>query len=1113
MPGSLEGQYIRLEVINGKNIQVPSFRIPAGIFVFIKLDSIRRWKSTTQVLSSDHAVAWGDTLTILPDASPKLSLEIRVSFELGRMLGHGKVIGKVKTSWKELLDHGDEPFDLSFPSIDGICPSLTLKAAPAHAHGHNDGALLNSIAECEIARRTDAGHTRFSKYTRNKSGVSHLKGAVNYFQWVVAQCPVDHPDRAAALTNLAWARLRGYIRKDLQDIDSTTSLFHDALALRPQSHPDHPLALYYLTEALNWRYNDRGTTADIRKCAQLYHELLPLCAEGTYLRSIAVGENGVDCMIRKCNNLPTDASDEDIHLRRIVLEFCPLGHQYRPRALSELAWALGMHFNQHGGIDDLDESMQLDREAISLCLEGHSDRARYLNDLAFLLTSRFNHQGKSHDLDEAISLIEEALRMRPVGHKFRHISLDSLGQALFTRFDQYSDINDVNRAISLYREALTLNPPGHPSRDGKLHNFALALKVRYDKLYATEDLDEAIDMFRESLRLQQLDNPERHRTLYSLSAALCSRFMQTEQNEDFDEAIDLCQDSLAALAPLHPDRCFNYMRLQEAYLSRYRMQYNPTDLAPAVENFRFGSKHPTQGFPFRIKTALRWVEEAEDYQHESTLEAYQLCLELFDKHVMTRSSITSRRNAATAFCGAQSLAVDGASCAIRHNDPKRAVELEEQGRGQQWSLAARLRTPLEDLESASLPLAHKLEELSKRLSDAQASAGSAEGAAADWAAVEYRRVTEQWEAGVAEIRDLQGFSRFLLPPSYKELQAAALHGPVIILIASKYSCHALIVPTSGQPYHVPFSPLALADLEMLKNDFAKAIRQASRMGPQEPRTALIVLLRKIWDVIILPIVKVLQHDLKLPCRSRIWLCPTAAFTTIPLHAAHPFRPKADGHGRELCLEDLYICSYTPTLSALIRSRQLMKHHASPSFVAIGQSQPGAGQGEELLAIDSELELPRERVHSKLCNVTHGCILLVTAKQDREQPYNSHFAMKDSPLTLLDIMENNAPQAEFAFLSACHTAAGDEETPDEVIHLAAGLQFSGFKSVIGTLWVVDDDVAKHVVEAFYGEIFKDLKEGDHDMDCTKAASALNHATYAVKKIVPLEQRIVFIHIGV
>ncbi|KAG0696808.1 CHAT domain-containing protein [Suillus ampliporus] len=246
-----------------------------------------------------------------------------------------------------------------------------------------------------------------------------------------------------------------------------------------------------------------------------------------------------------------------------------------------------------------------------------------------------------------------------------------------------------------------------------------------------------------------------------------------------------------------------------------------------------------------------------------------------------------------------------------------------------------------------------------------------------------------------------------------------------------------------------------------------------------------------------------------------------------LHAAHPFRTKEDCSGQESCLEELYVCSYTPTLSALIRSQQMMKTRATLSFIAVGQSQPGAGQGTVLTAVDGELKLVHKFVPPNVKFTTlsgddatrAGALdalqrntwvhLACHGKQDREQPYNSRFSMRDEPLTLLDIMENNTPQAEFAFLSACHTAIGDEETPDEVIHLAAGLQFSGFKSVIGTLWGVDDAVTKHVVEAFYGRMFK--KKGV--VDCTRAASALNYAMNTVKSKVPLEQRIVFIHIGV
>jgi len=59
---------------------------------------------------------------------------------------------------------------------------------------------------------------------------------------------------------------------------------------------------------------------------------------------MAAGENGVDYVICACNNLPTDASDEGIHLRRIVLQLCPPGHEYRPDALNKLSSALRSHF-------------------------------------------------------------------------------------------------------------------------------------------------------------------------------------------------------------------------------------------------------------------------------------------------------------------------------------------------------------------------------------------------------------------------------------------------------------------------------------------------------------------------------------------------------------------------------------------------------------------------------------------------------------------------------------------------------------------------------------------------------------------------------------------------
>lgn len=61
--------------------------------------------------------------------------------------------------------------------------------------------------------------------------VSHLNDAVQRFQSGLDQCPIGHPDHAAALTNLTFPRLAGYIY--LHDIDTTIFLFLEALVLRP----------------------------------------------------------------------------------------------------------------------------------------------------------------------------------------------------------------------------------------------------------------------------------------------------------------------------------------------------------------------------------------------------------------------------------------------------------------------------------------------------------------------------------------------------------------------------------------------------------------------------------------------------------------------------------------------------------------------------------------------------------------------------------------------------------------------------------------------------------------------------------------------------------------
>ncbi|KAF8258229.1 hypothetical protein EI94DRAFT_1177686, partial [Lactarius quietus] len=60
----------------------------------------------------------------------------------------------------------------------------------------------------------------------------------------------------------------------------------------------------------------------------------------------------------------------------------------------------------------------------------------------------------------------------------------------------------------------------------------------------------------------------------------------------------------------------------------------------------------------------------------------------------------------------------------------------------------------------------------------------------------------------------------------------------------------------------------------------------------------------------------------------------------------------------------------------------------------------------------------------------------------------------------------SPDCRFAFLSACHTAEVTEGSMmDEVLHLAAAVQYCGFRSVVGTMWAMVDEDGRDLQRIF------------------------------------------------
>ena len=73
------------------------------------------------------------------------------------------------------------------------------------------------------------------------------------------------------------------------------------------------------------------------------------------------------------------------------------------------------------------------------------------------------------------------------------------------------------------------------------------------------------------------------------------------------------------------------------------------------------------------------------------------------------------------------------------------------------------------------------------------------------------------------------------------------------------------------------------------------------------------------------------------------------------------------------------------------------------------------------------------------------------QQNTCNPLESSLFLQDGQLKVSQIMQQSMPNPSLAFLSACETAMGDENLPDEVIHLGATLLFAGFCGVVATMW--------------------------------------------------------------
>jgi CHAT domain-containing protein len=693
------------------------------------------------------------------------------------------------------------------------------------------------------------------------------------------------------------------------------------------------------------------------------------------------------------------------------------------------------------------------------------------------------------------------------------------------RFGYFGSIEGVDDSLGNW--LLNVAPQEYMQTVGRMQDLLFGIRNTDD----TAEIDEAVEKGRSIALASDPDNS----ILFLFGGFLFEAFNRTKKIEYLNESISVRRQQIESLLP-QGARISIFPDLSRALLARshYFPGYRIQDLDEALGIFSQHVSSAHASVPDRFQEACTWAYAARLTRHSSVSTAYETALSLMQDTALFSPTLQLQHVTLATHDITQSLSLDYASYRVDQHQLEEAIEVLERGRALLWSEMRHLRTSIDRLLEVDPVLGHKFAAVNQDLEDLTKSVPPShklnmdDGAADGLRAVdsfgrlllEQRALLNERAKLVSQIQAFPSFDSFLTSPPFDTIRSAASSGPVIIINHSSWRSDILIVLHNEPPSLIPTLDDFFERAGALKDKLLDS-RRKSGLDSRHYEETLAFVLDQLYELVGKPVIDRLCL-LQVPEQSRIWWCPTSVFCTLPLHAMGPI-PSDDGEPRYFI--DLYICSYTTTLSALIQSRcrdSNLRSSDRPSILLVAQPDPSLptveGEIQAVQALDtkvtsliSEAATPDTVIdgfhsHGFVHFACHGIL-------EAGKPFEAGFELHGNVrLTLLEIVRAHLPDAEFAFLSACHTAEMTEgSVVDEGLHLAAAVQYCGFRSVVGTMWAMADEDGRDLAKNFYKALFANSRGTPYH---ERSAEALQ---FAVKKLrrkrrISLERWVNFVHYG-
>jgi len=566
---------------------------------------------------------------------------------------------------------------------------------------------------------------------------------------------------------------------------------------------------------------------------------------------------------------------------------------------------------------------------------------------------------------------------------------------------------------------------------------------------------------------------------------------------------------------------------------RLDQRFSGEDLGEIMQVFQMLADHRSAKSPDRFQDSCKWAQLARIHGHPSTSTAYDYALSSMQESLTFAPTLDIQHSRLVAMRNDyETLPLDCASYQVHTGHLQSAVETLERGRALIWSEMRGHRSSIDQLRASDPELADKLAAINQdievlALTSVQNNYGDGGEDGVEGMGpfgrlvVRQRGLLDDRDKLISQIRARKGLESFLKPPTFDDLRSAAMRGPAIIINHCRWRSDIIILLHDSPPSIIPTANDFYDRANKLRDQLLGARKKG--LDSVEYEDALRSVLKELYELVGRSVIQRL-NELRVPEQSRVWWCPTSAFCSLPLHAMGPIPPDSDPPRYFL---DLYIPSYTPTLSALIESNKLgSRTSGKPSLLLVVQQdafmKAASGEIRIVRSVNTQVKtlisaratppavLKRLQDHRFVHIVCHGLL-------EPGKPFDSSFKLYEgNRLTLLDIIRSRLPNAEFAFLAACHTAElTDGSLADEALHLSAAMQYCGFRSVVGTMWAMADKDGPHLAQNFYESVFS-VGESQGVCYYERTAEALRDAVIKLRGRtgggMTLERWVNFVHYG-